>query len=88
MIKECIVTLNNDAVTVVKYGDVDVQLPAIHREAKSIFVNYENGKYFVVDKDYKSKCAPATETKGAKKKTTIDEIAKEVEDTDRDNVDA
>ena len=87
MVKECIVKLNNDVVTVVAYGDVDVQLPAIHREAKTLFVSCENGKYTVVDKDYKPKDV-AVEKKNTKKKTTNKEIAKELEITEEDNENA
>ena len=88
MIRECIVKLNNEVVTVAKYGDIDVQLPAIHRNAKTIFVNYENGRYSVVDKDYKPKSATVSEKKSTKKKTTNEEIVKEVETTIEDNEDA
>lgn len=84
MVKECIVKLNNEAVTVVAYGDIDVQLPAIHKEAKTLFVNCENGKYTVVDKDYKPGGAMAKK-KSTKKKTTNEEIAKELEVTEEDN---
>lgn len=87
MIKECIVKLNNDVVTVVAYGDVDVQLPAIHKEARTIFVNYENGKYTVVDKDNKPNDVMA-EKKNVKKKTTNKEIAKDLEITVEDHEDA
>lgn len=87
MIKECIVKLNNDVVTVVAYGDVDVQLPAIHKEVNTIFVNYENGKYYVVDKDNKPKDG-AAEKKNVKKKTTNKEIAKNLKITAEDSKDA
>lgn len=87
MIKECIVKLNNEAVTVVAYGDIDVQLPAIHREAKTIFVNCEDGKYTVVDKDYKPKSA-AVGKKSTKKKTTNEEVAKDLKVTEEDNENA
>lgn len=88
MVKECLVTLNNEVVTVVKYGDVDVQLPAIGKEAKTIFVACENGKYSVVDKDYKPKGASVNEKKRTNKKTTVDEAAKELETAVEDNEDA
>lgn len=87
MVKECIVKLNNEVVTVVAYGDIDVQLPAIHREAKTLFVNCEDGKYTVVDKDYKPKGA-AVEKKSTKKKTTVEEVAKELDTAIEDNEDA
>lgn len=50
MVKECKVFLNNQYVTVIKFNDTDVQLPSIKKEADTIFVKYENGKYSVVDK--------------------------------------
>lgn len=87
MVKECLVKLNNEAVTVIAYGDTDVQLPAIHKEAKTIFVNYENGKYTVVDKDYKPN-GVSVERKNTKKKATNEEISKDLEATKEDNVDA
>lgn len=87
MVKECIVKLNNEVVTVVAYGDIDVQLPAIHREAKTLFVNCEDGKYTVVDKDYKPKGA-AVEKKRTNKKTTVEEVAKELDTAIEDNEDA
>lgn len=87
MVKECIVKLNNEVVTVVAYGDVDVQLPAIHKEAKTLFVNCEDGKYTVVDKDYQPNGA-AVKKKRSKKKTTNEEIAKNLEVTEEDNENA
>lgn len=76
MIKECSVRLNNEFVTVARYGDVDVQFPAIKRDTKTIFVNYENGKYSVVDKDYKSNnSANTNKKKGTNKTTTIEQSA-------------
>lgn len=87
MVKECIVKLNNDVVTVIAYGDVDVQLPAIHREAKTLFVNYEDGKYTIVDNDYKPK-GVSVEKKNTKKKTTNEEIANDLEAAVEDNENA
>lgn len=48
MIKECKVISNNDAVTVVRFGDTDVQLPSIAKDAKTVNVEYNDGKYSVV----------------------------------------
>lgn len=74
MVKECIVKLNNDAVTVVTYDGIDVQFPSIHKDVKSVFVNYEDGKYTIVEKDYK----PKSEKKPkGKKKTTKEDAANE-----------
>lgn len=72
MVKECLVILNNDVVTVVRYGDVDVQFPAIHKNAKSVFVNYEDGRYSIVDENFISQSTPKTTKKrSATKKTTV-----------------
>lgn len=49
MIKECPIVINNDVVTVVKYGDVEVQFPSIHKSVAKVFVNNENGKYSIID---------------------------------------
>ncbi len=54
MVKECLVVLNNDVVTVVKFDDVDIQFPSIQKEAQTLFVNYESGKYSIVDEHYKA----------------------------------
>ena len=86
MIKECIVKLNNEAVTVVAYEDIDIQFPAIHKEAKTLFVNCENGKYEIVDKDRKPKNV-TVEKKNNKKKTTKKEIS-EIIEIKEDNADA
>lgn len=74
MVKECLVILNNDAVTVVKYDDKNIQFPSIHKDAKKVFVNYENGKYSIVDEKYKAGSVEKPKKKNNTfKKTTIDE---------------
>ena len=50
MVKECPVLVNNDQVTVVKFNNTDVQFPSIKKNCKSVFVNFENGKYSIVEK--------------------------------------
>lgn len=49
MIKECPVIENNDAVTVVKFGNTDVQFSSIAKDAKTVKVKYDNGKYSIVN---------------------------------------
>jgi len=78
MIKQCNVILNNELVTVVRFGETNIQLPAIGNDAKSIWVCHENGKYFVVDENKVLTCTEETAAKPRKrasKKTTekIDE---------------
>lgn len=78
MVKECLVTLNNEAVTVVKFDNIDIQFPSIHKNEETVFVKVEDGKYSIVDKpdeviDTETKIEkPATKTgtKKRNKKTT------------------
>ena len=68
MTKECTVLLNNSAVTVVKFGEIEVQLPSIQRDAKKVFVKFENDRYAVVDKLDE----PEVQTKKKSKKTIVE----------------
>lgn len=69
MIKDCNVLINNDIVTVVRFDCVDVQLPSIHRSAKTIRICYDNGKYSVVDDDYREPEPSEAEEKPKKRRT-------------------
>ena len=69
MTKECTVLLNNSAVTVVKFGEIEVQLPSIQRDAKKVFVKFENDRYAVVDKLDESEI----QTKKKSKKTIVED---------------
>lgn len=90
MIKNCRVLMNNEAVTVIEYDGISIQIPAIHRDAKYVNVILQNGRHIVVDDDYKEPVTEVAEkpNKKATKKTTVDEFAKEVESTVEDNEDA
>lgn len=68
MTKECKVILNNSAVTVVKFGEIEVQLPPIQRNDKKVFVKFENDRYAVVDKLDE----PEVQTKKKSKKTIVE----------------
>ena len=70
MIKECKVLLNNEAVTVIRYGDIDVQIPAIHRKADIVKVK-DDGFYTVVPDNYSEPDKPAEKPKARKKKTPV-----------------
>lgn len=85
MIKECRVVMSNEYVTVVEFGNCNVQLPSIHSDAKKITVKKENGKYFVVDPskstqmpsvdlDKQSKMVDKTKKNKNMKKTTDEDI--------------
>jgi len=52
MIKNCKVLINNEYVTVVDFGDRQVQLPSIKRKANCIKVEYKDGIYTVLPDDY------------------------------------
>lgn len=75
MIKECVVKLNNELVTVATYDGVDIQFPAIHKHAETIFVDKRGNGYFIVDKpksDNVPKAKQSSKNNGVtnKKKTT------------------
>ena len=48
MIKECPVILNNSSVSVVKFGNTEIQFPPVGKNTKSVKVKYENGRYSIV----------------------------------------
>lgn len=92
MLKVCNVILNNEAVTVIREGGYDVQIPAIHREAKTVKVLIEQGKYIVVPDSYEEqddimieknekKYNKKTTEKNVKEKSKVD---KEIKSTDDD----
>lgn len=83
MVKECPVVLNNEVVTVVKYGDIDIQFPSIHKDDKKVFVNYEGGRYSIVDKNYKLKSTEKQIKNNAEKKTTLKEDENKAEVSDK-----
>lgn len=50
MIKQCPVIINNGAVTVIKFGDIDVQLTYCNKkDIKTLNVKFENGQYSIID---------------------------------------
>lgn len=76
MIKDCRVILNNEAVTVVRYDDIDIQFPSIHKESKYVRVLFQDGKYRIVDADYQETATTTVKdnkNKPRNKKTTIEE---------------
>lgn len=52
MVKKCKVTINNEYVTVIEFGENKVQLPSIRRKADYINVEYNNGIYKVLPDNY------------------------------------
>lgn len=70
MTKACKVILNNDAVTVVKFGTKEIQFPSIHKDVESVFVKADNGIYSIVDKMEKEVPTASTSKKVENKKST------------------
>lgn len=84
MVLKCPVLLNNDAVTVIKFNDVEVQIPAIERQASIVTVRFDNGKYSVVDDNYSEESnvvdTPVYKTsKKIKKTTTVENTVSDIE---------
>lgn len=73
MVKECRVLFTNKAVTVVKYGNDEIQFPSVAENLKSVFVKLENGKYFIVDKPEPEEAPEKNIRKAIRKKTTSKE---------------
>lgn len=66
MIKECVVKINNDDVTVAQYDNIDIQFPSVHEDVKVVYVDCENGRYKIVtETDFKNQ----NEKKTTKKET-------------------
>ena len=50
MVKECPVIMSNECVTVVRYDGIDIQLPSIGKDAKSVLIiKHSNGSYQITD---------------------------------------
>lgn len=88
MVKECLVTLNNEVVTVVLFDDKYIQFPAIKRDATTLNICFDDGKYFIVDDDTKiEEPTFKPKKKSAYKKTTVNiEEDLEVENTSEINI--
>lgn len=78
MIKECKVLLQNEAVTVVRFDDIEVQLPTRNNKSKTVFVKCEDGKYTIVEGNIPTE-------KKINKKTTKSNAKDQKED---ENIDA
>lgn len=81
MIKRCRVKLNNDAVTVVSYDDMDIQFPAIHTNASSVNVLNDGGRYAIVPDNYSGNAVLPEKSKKRVKKTTVQECAENADGT-------
>lgn len=88
MTKLCPVILNNEAVTVVKFNNIEVQLPSIHKDVKNIYVKYDNDRYAIVEniEEYEKKEVVISHKKRNQKKTTVENIT--VAETEETVIDA
>lgn len=67
MIKECQVILNNESVSVVKFGNTEVQLPPIGKDVKTVKIECEDGRYSIVKDEAVAKPKKETWTTKHKK---------------------
>ena len=75
MVSKCKVVINNDAVTVFEFNGSRVQVPAIHKDKDFINVKYEDGKFIIVDENYKEDLQKNVKSK--KKKQLMKQIENE-----------
>lgn len=84
MTKQCPVILNNKAVTVVGFDDIEIQFPSVNKDVKTVFVKYENGKYTIVENIEEEKVVISHKKRNQKKTTVEDETADEAVETVKD----
>lgn len=84
MTKQCPVILNNKAVTVVKFDNIEIQFPSIHKDAKTVFVKFEDGKYTIVENIEEEKVVISHKKRNQKKTTVEDNTAEEAAETVKD----
>ena len=80
MTKECKVLLRNKLVMVVDFDGKEIQMPSDHKETNTVFVKYENDRYFITDKleeEKPVKVKPVSRVKKQKKVTEV-ELADDV----------
>ena len=81
MTKQCPVILNNKAVTVVKFDNIEIQFPSIHKDAETVFVKFEDGKYTIVENIEEEKVVISHKKRNQKKTTVEDNTAEEAAET-------
>ena len=81
MIKECRVIRNNEAYTLVRFDNIEIQFPPIGKDVEKVFVKHENDRYIIVDENEKdTKGQP--KKKVSKKKAEVEkEVLKEADDS-------
>ncbi len=58
MVKECPVLRNGDYCTLIRFGEDLVQIPSIQKDAKTVKVEYKDGRYKVIKDNFKEEVAP------------------------------
>lgn len=87
--KKCKVLTRNEAVTVIEYNGTPVQFTSsiIDNQKEFVWVNYEDGKYSIVDESNKKSNPDKNVRKAENKKTTKDEMnRKEIVSKDDEGV--
>ena len=84
MTKQCPVILNNKAVTVVRFDNIEIQFPSIHKDAETVFVKFEDGKYTIVENIEEEKVVISHKKRNQKKTTVEDNTAEEAAETVKD----
>ena len=81
MTKECKVLMRNELVMVVDFDGKEIQMPSDHTDKDTVFVKYENDRYFItcnLEEEKKPvKVKPVSRVKKQKKVTEV-ELADDV----------
>lgn len=72
MVKECRVIRNNDAYTLVRFDNIEIQFPPIGKDVEKVFVKHENDKYIIVDENDKKDTEEQPKKKISKRKAIIE----------------
>lgn len=78
MCSKCTVIMDNECVTVVRFGDKVIQFPHMETDSKELYIECRNGKYVLLDEIPKTKNINKPKTK--KNETTEDTRADDSEE--------
>lgn len=81
MIKECRVIRNNEAYTLVRFDNIEIQFPPIGKDVEKVFVKHENDKYIIVDENEKDTKKQSKKKVSKRKLEAEKEVLKEADDS-------
>lgn len=82
MVRECRVICNNDAYTLVRFDNIEIQFPPIGKDVEKVLVKHENDKYIIVEENDKKDTEEQSKKKISKRKTIIEkEVIEETNDS-------